>query len=134
MTARAWDPRRTRHLGAAAATIAIGLLVHRRGALLGAALRDVAGDALWAAMIVWGVSALAPAARRRWRGAAAYAVCAAVETAQLVHTPALDAVRATTLGHLVLGSDFDARDLLAYAAGVAAALLLDRVLDGRRRR
>ena len=124
---------RARHLAAALVTIALGLLVHRRGAMLGPTLRDVAGDALWAAMIVWGVSALAPTTRRRWRGAAAYAVCAAVEAAQLLHTPRLDAVRATTLGHLVLGSAFDARDLLAYAAGVAAALLLDRAIAARGR-
>ena len=124
---------RTRHLVAALVTIALGLLVHRRGATLGPALRDVAGDALWAAMIVWWVSALAPTTRRRWRGATAYAVCAAVEAAQLLHTPGLDAVRATTLGHLVLGSDFDARDLLAYAAGVVAALLLDRAIVARGR-
>ena len=124
---------RTRHLVAALVTIALGLLVHRRGTMLGPAVRDVAGDALWAAMIVWWVSALAPATRRRWRGAAAYAVCAVVEAAQLLHTPRLDAVRATTLGHLVLGSAFDVRDLFAYAAGVAAALLLDRAFVARGR-
>ena len=124
---------RTRHVAAALVTIVLGLLVHRRGTMLAPAVRDVAGDALWAAMMVWWVSALAPTTHRRWRGAAAYAVCAAVEAAQLLHTPRLDAVRATTLGHLVLGSGFDARDLFAYAAGVAAALLLDRAIVARGR-
>jgi hypothetical protein len=32
------------------------------------------------------------------------------------------------LGHLVLGSGFDARDLLAYALGVAAAALLEHFI------
>ena len=41
-----------------------------------------------------------------------------VEFSQLLQTPALNAFRGTTLGHLVLGSDFDARDLAAYAGGV----------------
>jgi hypothetical protein len=42
--------------------------------------------------------------------------------------PWLDAVRATRLGHLVLGSDFDGRDLLAYAIGVLGAVGLERLL------
>lgn len=134
MTTRLTDPRRVRYLAAAAATIAAGLLVHRRGAGLGPVLRDVTGDALWAAMLLWGVSALAPALSRARRGAVASGACVAVEASQLIHTPTLDAVRATTLGHLVLGSDFDARDLLAYAIGVAAALLLDRMAFAPTRR
>lgn len=115
----------------ALATIALGLLVHWRGDALAPALRDVAGDALWAAMIVWWVSALAPHLGLPWRGASALAVCAAVEFGQRVHTPWLDPLRRTTLGHLVLGSDFDQRDLLAYVGGVLAAVLLDRVVFRR---
>ena len=34
--------------------------------------------------------------------------------------------RRTRIGHLVLGSGFDRRDLLAYAAGVLATVLLER--------
>jgi hypothetical protein len=68
------------------------------------------------------------------RAAVALAICFAVEASQLVHTPALDALRATTPGRLVLGSGFDPRDLLAYAGGVLAALALDVVLGRTRRR
>jgi hypothetical protein len=56
----------------------------------------------------------------------ALAVCFVVELSQLYHAPALDALRQTTVGHLVLGSDFDPRDLAAYAAGVLAAAMLER--------
>jgi hypothetical protein len=42
-----------------------------------------------------------------------------------VHTPALDAMRRTTAGHLVLGSGYDARDLAAYALGVLLAVSLE---------
>jgi hypothetical protein len=66
-----------------------------------------------------------PAARLRNRCAAALAICAGVELAQLYHTPMLNSLRATTIGHLVLGSDFDARDLAAYALGVLAASLAE---------
>src|SRR4051812_40072362 len=90
----------------AVSTIAGGLVVHMSGAGFSPAWRDVLGDALWAAMILWWISAAAPQARLGVRSIAAYAVCAAVETSQLFHAPTLDAVRATRLGQLVLGSGF----------------------------
>jgi len=116
------------------ATIAVGLLVHLRGSVLDPVTRDVLGDTLWAAMIAWGMGALAPAAQLAVRSGAAYAVCVAVEVSQLYHTPALDAIRATRAGHLVLGSGFDPRDLAAYALGVASAALLEAVVVARRKR
>jgi len=119
--------RRSRalYVAFALATVAIGLLVHVGGTALDPAVRDVLGDALWAAMIVWLTGAAAPGARPITRCLAAYAVCALVEASQLYHAPALDTLRATRLGHLVLGSGFDARDFAAYALGVAGAALLD---------
>jgi hypothetical protein len=113
-------------------TIALGLGVHVYGAVLGPAMRDFVGDALWATMIAWWVGALAPAGTLRTRSAAALALCVAVELSQLVHTPAIDALRRTPGGHLVLGSGFDARDLVAYALGVLGAAVLE--LAARRRR
>jgi hypothetical protein len=56
----------------------------------------------------------------------------AVEVSQLYHAPVVDAVRATRLGHLVLGSGFDARDLAAYAGGIVGAVLLEAALIRRR--
>ena len=122
------------YIALALGTIVLGLTVNQGGAALGLGpvLRDVLGDALWAAMIVWWLGAVAPAASPSRRGAVAMAICVAVELSQLVHTPALDAVRRTTLGHLVLGSGFDPRDLVAYAAGVLAAVLLERAATRRR--
>jgi len=126
--------RRAGFLASACATIAAGLAVHLRGAALGPVARDVLGDALWAMMIAWWAGALAPGARLAARSAVAYAVCACVEVSQLYHAPALDAVRATTLGHLVLGSGFDPRDLVAYGAGVALAAALEATVAASRRR
>lgn len=117
--------RRALFIALAAATIAVGLLVHLGGIALGRAARDVLGDALWAAMIAWSAGALAPDGRLTTRSAAAYALCVGVEVSQLYHAPALDAARATMLGHLVLGSGFDVRDLAAYALGVGGAALLE---------
>ncbi len=117
--------RRT-YVGLALGTIALGLVVHLRGAAaLGATARDVLGDALWAMMIYWWVGVIAPSMSLARRSVVALLICVAVEFGQLVRTPWLTAVRATRLGHLMLGSDFDARDLLAYATGVALAALQD---------
>ena len=122
---------RVRYALAAVATIGIGLLVNRGPLPLPAALRDVLGDTLWAMMIAWWIGVLVPAAPFVRRGATAFAVCGAVELSQLIRTPALNALRRTTLGHLVLGTDFDARDLVAYAGGVLVAVMIERVVRER---
>jgi hypothetical protein len=124
--------RRAAFLALACATIAAGLVVHLRGTALGPVIQDVLGDALWAMMIAWWVGALAPRARLAVRSTATYAVCATVELSQLYHTPALDAVRATTTGRLVLGSGFDPRDLVAYGVGVVLAALFESAAVARR--
>ena len=106
-------------------TIGVGVLVHARGAVPGSVVRDVTGDALWAVMMLWWVSAAAPGARLAIRSLAAYLICTGVELSQLYHAPALDAARATPLGQLVLGSGFEGRDLGSYAMGVMGAALLE---------
>ena len=123
---------RARYLALALATIGLGLTVHWGGSALPPAVRDVLGDALWAAMVAWWAGVAAPRARPGAHSAGALAACVAVELSQLYHRPALDALRRTRVGHLVLGADFDVRDLGAYALGVVAAAMLDRVLAGRR--
>jgi hypothetical protein len=117
--------KRAIYIVLALVTIVVGLLVHLRATMIAPAARDATGDALWAMMVTWWAGALAPAARPAARGAAAYAVCVGVEVSQLYHAPALDAIRTTLAGRLVLGSGFDSRDLAAYAVGVAIAVLLD---------
>ena len=98
------------------------------GTQLAPRLRDVLGDALWAMMIVWWISVALPRLALRTRALAALAVCFAVESSQQFHTPMLDAIRRTLPGHLVLGSGYDPRDFLAYAAGLFAATLLVRLI------
>ena len=115
-------------LAAALATLVAGLTVHRYGEALPSAVRDIAGDALWAAMIFWGVSMLAPRTFLWTRAAVSYLICTLVETSQRVHTPLLDQFRHTTIGHLVLGSDFDARDFAAYALGILVALFIEHTV------
>jgi hypothetical protein len=121
------------YLLAAGATIAVGLWVHRGIVSMNADARDILGDALWASMMMWLVSLVAPTVRLAVRAVIALAICFAVETSQLIHTPMLDAIRATTLGNLVLGSGFDPRDFAAYTAGVIAAVLIAAAASSIRR-
>jgi hypothetical protein len=119
------------YVGLALGTITLGLMVHFHGDALGPAPRDVIGDALWAAMITWWVSAIAPDRSLGARGIVAIAICFAVEFSQLYHTGTLDSLRDTTIGRLTLGSGFDPRDLLAYAIGVLAAAACERIVRSR---
>jgi hypothetical protein len=125
---------RLRHTALALLTIVAGLAVHLHlRAVLGRDLHDIIGDATWAAMMVWWVSAVRPQAPLATRAGTALAISVTVEFGQLLQTPALDAIRATLPGHLVLGSGFDPRDIAAYVAGVLAAAALDRLVVRRRR-
>lgn len=116
----------------AVATVGIGLLVHARAWELPAGVRDKLGDALWALMVAWGAGAVAPRSPGWARSLAALAVCWTVEASQLWRQAWLESVRATRLGHLVLGSGFDAGDLWAYALGILAALLGETLVRRRR--
>lgn len=69
----------------------------------------------------WWVTVLWPNGSASTRAAVALAVSWAVEFSQLWHAPWLEQLRATRLGPLVLGSGFDSRDLVSYAAGVVLA-------------
>ena len=120
--------QRLRYFVLAIVTIVVGLLVHFDGRVLSFRVRDVLGDALWAMMIVWWMGVALPSVRLSVRGVAAFAVCVAIEFSQRYHTPFLDAARLTVPGQLILGSGYDPRDFLAYAAGVVVALALAHLL------
>ena len=122
-----------RYVALAAGTIVLGLGVHWRGGTIPPVARDILGDALWAAMVTWGLAAAAPAIRLPQRAAVALACCFAVELSQLFHSPAVDALRRTSVGHLALGNGFDPRDFVSYTIGVLAAVLLEHVTGARPR-
>jgi len=99
--------------------IVAGLASRRYPSLLPAQLGKYPGDALWALMVML----LFGFAKPRWSIArtavAALSTSFAVEFSQIYQADWINAIRETTLGHLVLGSGFDPRDLLAYTVGVA---------------
>lgn len=125
--------RRRRILYAAAVllTVAAGLASRRYPQFLPAFLGKYPGDALWAAMVYFGLAALRPSAPKLQRAGVALAISYAVELLQLWRAPWLVGLRETTLGHLVLGSAFSPLDLVAYTVGVAAAVAIDGWLTPR---
>lgn len=110
------------------ATVALGLASRRYGALLPDVVAAYSGDALWAVLVFWLAAVVRPAAPTWALATAALATAFAVEASQLVHTPGLDALRATRLGALVLGRGFLWSDLVCYTVGVAGAAGADRLL------
>ncbi|MCU0862150.1 MAG: DUF2809 domain-containing protein [Planctomycetes bacterium] len=117
-------PRR-RRLVAAALTVVVALgLLSRRFPLPGI-LAEYTGDALYATAAFGLFALLAPAARTRTLGLAAFGFAAAVEAAQLLDWPWLQTLRSHRLGALLLGQGFQWADLVAYAAGAALGCVGD---------
>ena len=112
-------------------TIAGGLALRRFGyvANLPFGIVKYGGSILWGAMVYWLLATIFVAARGLRVAFIALIVAIAVELFRLWHTPALDAFRLTTAGALLLGRVFSLWNIAAYAAGIAAALALDRILS-----
>ncbi|AVA21256.1 MULTISPECIES: DUF2809 domain-containing protein [unclassified Rhizobium] len=112
-------------------TLASGLALRRYGYAMHLPFVAVkyGGSLLWGAMVYWLLATLFVATGRFRIAAAALIVAVLVELFRLWHTPTLDAFRLTTAGALLLGRVFSLWNILAYAAGIAAALVLDYALS-----
>lgn len=105
----------------AALVIAAGLASRAVPAIY-AAVGKYPGDALWAAMVFFLLVAACPRKHIVHLALAATFISFAAEFSQLLNYPWLNSLRSTNVGHLLLGSTFNAPDLLAYAVGVLVAL------------
>lgn len=112
---------------AAVVVVLTGLAVSRGDDLLA----DLAGGALYAALVQLLVVLVVPAVRTVTAAVSALGVCAVVELAQLTPVPAA-VVGAWPPAAYVLGSTFVPTDLLAYAAGVVVVTAGDTLLRRRR--
>ncbi|MFJ8542477.1 DUF2809 domain-containing protein [Streptomyces sp. NPDC093586] len=116
------DPPRVRRAAGAAALVIVGAGTGLRAVSEG----DVAkygGDALYT-LLVFALVVLAAPRVTPWKaGAAALAVSWCVEFLQLTDLPATLS-RQSTAARLVLGSTFNAPDLLWYAVGAATGWLV----------
>jgi hypothetical protein len=120
--------RRRIALGASAGTVVLaGLFVTAVGSGDGA---DILGDALYGALIYLVLALLAPRRSRRVVAAIALILCAGVEFLQLTGVPR-SAAEIFPPASLVLGSGFDQRDLLVYAAAVVITMVIDAGASSR---
>jgi Protein of unknown function (DUF2809) len=123
--------RRIPYLLACSATIALGLASRRSDALT-PLLGKYPGDALWAAMIYFGIVAMRPRLTVLRAAFFALTFCIAIEVLKLYQAPWLATLRHTTLGHLVFGHRFSFANLIAYAIGIAVVAGLNLVVLRRR--
>ena len=124
MTRAGGDTARTRLAAAVAALLTVGAGLGLRATASG----DVAkygGDALYTLLLVALAVVVAPRLTPSRAAAVALAVSWAVEFSQLTGLPA-ELSRRSTVARLVLGSTFNAPDLLWYAAGAAVGRLVLR--------
>jgi hypothetical protein len=111
--------------------VLLGLGSRRFASVLPAFLGKYPGDALWA-LLVFALFGLArPRASTLRIGLYALATSYIVEVSQLYEPAWLVRIRHTTLGHLVLGTTFNPLDLVAYTAGVAFGMAVERLTRAR---
>jgi len=120
-------------LAATVLVIALGLASRAFPQWVPDSLGKYPGDALWAMMIVFGLGMVATRMRTWQLALWSLLICFAVEFSQLYQAPWIVELRSHALGHLVLGSFFGWFDLIAYAAGVAVAAIVDNVALFKRR-
>lgn len=113
------------YAAAAFAAMALGYASRALASGLPDFVPEQCGDALWAAMIYFGVRCLRVRKSPLAAFAASLAFCYAIEFSQLYRSDWIDGIRSTVPGSLVLGQGFLAADLLRYGAGIAAAWLAD---------
>lgn len=120
-------------LAATVLVIALGLASRAFPQWVPDSLGKYPGDALWAMMIVFGLGMVATRMRTWQLALWSLLICFAVEFSQLYQASWIVELRSHALGHLVLGSFFGWFDLIAYAAGVAVAAIVDNVALFKRR-
>ena len=86
------------------------------------------GDTLWTMMVFLILGITLPRVSSLKIATLALFISYAVEFGQLYRAPWLVAIRSTTIGHLILGSDFGWGDLAAYTVGALLALVVERSL------
>ncbi len=120
--------RRLIAAGLAVVTVLAGLAV--RFALRRGAASDVAGDGLYAILIYLIVIFLAPRARPAVAAVVAGSLCVAIELFQLTGLPVAWAATFPPIA-LVLGTGFDARDIVVYLVAVTGAAFMDKTIGAR---
>jgi hypothetical protein len=116
---------RTTYAALTSAVILLGLASRAYSPPLPAAIREYAGDALWALAAYLTVALLFPRLAAAQVALAAGLFSLAVELSQLYHAPWIDRIRQFPPAALLLGQGFLWSDLVCYVAGVGAGFLAE---------
>ncbi|MCR6637852.1 MAG: DUF2809 domain-containing protein [Sporocytophaga sp.] len=81
------------------------------------------GDAIWAAMIYFGIAFIFNRKSLALIAILSLVFCYCIEVSQFYHAPWIDAIRNTRIGALVLGFAFLWSDILAYTLGIGLSFL-----------
>ena len=91
-------------------------------------IRAYAGDTLWALMVFLTLGFLFTRAPTLHLAIAAMLIAIAVECSQLITHPAIESIRATWPGAILLGHDFMWSDFACYATGIALGATLEVII------
>ena len=105
--------------------VLLGLASRKFAGYLPVFVAKNAGDALWAAMVYFGVRGIFPYKKPVFAFTAALSFSFLIEFSQLYQAPWINKIRHTLLGALILGQGFLAVDLVRYACGILIACSLD---------
>lgn len=125
--------RRLIYLLVAVLVVALGLFLRWPALGLPWAVGKYGGSMLWAAMVYLLLRAIAPRAHIPTVAVVAAGLAALGEVTQLISVPWFDAMRETTLGHLIFGRTFALEDIVAYWVGIALAAIADAIVDRMRK-
>jgi hypothetical protein len=110
--------------------VVIGLASRKFPELIPTVLGKYPGDALWALMLFLGLGIFFPKVSTRRLALITLGISFIDEFSQMYQSPWINSIRATTLGHLVLGSSFCFFDLLAYILGILIGVICECVYYG----
>lgn len=119
--------RRT-YLIAFAAVFLLGLPTRLVPQLVPAFCVNYAGDAVWAMAIFIGLGLLFPRATTRRLFFTALLITYAIEFSELYQADWINQLRSIKVIGLILGYTFLPTDLVAYAVGISAGAVLDRLM------
>lgn len=108
--------------------IVVGLASRKYPFLFPHFLGKYPGDVLWSMLIYLGIAFLKPMELSYRIASYAFFISGLDELSQLIQLPWLNAIRQTTIGHLILGTVFSWNDIFAYAVGIIIAFILDIIL------
>lgn len=103
----------------------MGLASRRIPDLFPAALGKYPGDALWTLMVFAFLGGVFTKTSTVRLAMLAFTIAGVVEFSQLYQAPWIRSIRQQPFGHFILGSTFNAPDLIAYLVGVTLGAVLE---------